>query len=261
MVASLLYIGCKSATTDPNGNNNTITSIGDSVPRLHSNYTYDRLQLDMNNNIIQGSTITGTAIIDSVALSLFGKNNVFSIYDQDRTSLDTSFYTYESNGDVSMYLLSPGFLKNNGNGEQIDETLLTIANLVFHNWITLPIASKKTLNPYDAKVTIDINGDKVLADIHTVVEFIGDSSIVTTKGVLLKPDTVAAKHCKITITANMILGGAPFNVSHVRDIWFVPKIGYIARQMIRTYVPAYSILVIPLDTSVTLKAMTNYSLF
>lgn len=263
LFASGLFIsGCKTATTDPGGGGTTINNIGDSIPNRFSNYSYSRSQLDKSDNIILGTTIaTGLpAFVDSVGLTIFGKSNVYSVRDDG----DTSYYAYEANNDVSIYLKTPGFLKNHSNLDLPDEVLESVLNLVFHNWITLPIATKGTsIVVYNKKDTIDISGTRPQIENKAVVDFLGDSTFSTTiteNGNPAKATTVASKHCRITITGTLKLGADLVVISHVRNIWFVPKLGYIALQKTRTYVPEYSILSVPLDTTAMLKVLTNYEM-
>lgn len=262
LAAAISISGCKTATTNPGDGDTTVNNIGDSIPRQFSNYSYSRSQLDRSDHIILGTTIPVglPAFVDSMGLSIFGKTNVYSVRDEG----DTSYFVYESNNDVSIYLKNPGFLTNHSDRDLPDETLVTIADIIFHRWITLPIASKKTgLIAYEKRDTIDISGTHPGIDLKAVVDYIGDSTITTTvteNGSIPKAASVAAKHCRITITGKLRLGSNDVTISHVRNIWFVPKLGYIALQMIRTDIPEYPILSVPLDTTAILKVMTNYEM-
>ncbi len=252
-IAGTLITGCKGAATDSNSNNNTKIDIGDSIPPLHSQYSFLKSQLDMSNNAIPGNTSPGhSATVITTGLSLLGKNNVYYVNDDG----DTSYYAYESNSDVSMYLQSPGYLQNHTFGENTDITLQTVLDTVFHNWITLPIATKDTGRVvYNATNTLVVSGDHVSTKILAKADFIGDSSITLTGGEIL-----AAKHCKITITAVLDLVTYSATITHIRDIWFVPKIGYIARLITRTSVPNIQQLVVPTDTTAIEKTLTSYTL-
>jgi hypothetical protein len=184
---------------------------------------------------------------------MFGKSNVYLIVDNG----DTSYYAYETNSDVSIYFENPGYYFIDyppaGVAPQ-DETLQVIENIAFRNWITLPIASKKTgITIVSGQYPITISGAPGQANIVAKVDFINDSSIAIQNGEIL-----AAKHCRISLTANITFGTVLKTLTHVRDLWFVPKIGYIARQTTRTYMPAYSILLIALDTTATLKVLSSY---
>lgn len=248
--AIIVIAGCKGSSTDPNNSNHT--NFGDSIPRKGSTYSYLKSYLDLNNNIIPGTILPGfSALNDSIGIKVFGKENAYLILDEG----DSGYYSYETNGDVSTYLLNPGYIWN-FSYHFTDETLETIVNLVFHNWITLPIASKHTgLVFYNNKQTINIPGDNgVPADIRATVDYIADSSIVH------NGDTLVSKQCRISITAKLTLGTDVLTLTHVRDLWFVPKIGYIVKVIARTNMPAYPVLVLPLDTTATLKTMTSYQL-
>src|SRR5690242_6361615 len=97
IAAGTIFGGCKGSTTDSNGNNNTHIDIGDSIPRMGSNYLFQTAQLDLSGNIISGtlSPANHSAIVVSTGLSQFGKSNTYCINDDG----DTCYYTYESNSD------------------------------------------------------------------------------------------------------------------------------------------------------------------
>lgn len=254
VIAALIISGCKSASTD--SNNNTVRiNIGDTVPATGSGYKYNKSKLDRSGNIIPTTTTLVTAITINSGQNILGKNNVY-ILDDD---LDSTYYTYESNSDVSMYLVNPGYnlINNPPPGvNPIDETLQAIEDAVFHNWVTLPIASKATITPSDQTPSFTINGQPVLSNIHTMIEYI-DSSGIYVKDT---KDTLAARHCRITITARLAFANDHEVLTHVRDIWFVPKIGYIAQEIVRTDMPEIPVYLVPRDTTATLKVLTSYTL-
>jgi hypothetical protein len=253
IVTGGLLGGCSGSPVGSNGNNVHI-DIGDSIPRLHSNYSFQKSQLDMSNNVIPGNTFLGHfAIVNTTGLQIYGKNNVYFILDD----ADTCYYAYESNSDVSIYLQNPGYLQNHTPYDNTDETLQTILDTVFHNWITLPIATKDTGRVvYNATNTLIVSGDHISMKILAKADFIGDSSIT-----LPSNEILAAKHCKLTITAIFDQVTYPgITVTHSRDIWFVPKIGYIAKLITRTNVPAIPILVVPSDTTAIAKTLSSYYL-
>ena len=253
--AALIIAGCKNAPNDPNNNNNNTThiNIGDTVPAKGSTYIYNRSQLDINGNIIPTTTSPGvSAQVDTVLQSVLGKNNVYHVNDDG----DSAFFSYETNSDVSMYLAKPGFLYNYSSF-YTDETLEAVVNAVFHNWITLPIATKGTITLADQSPSFTINGQQVKDTIHTIIEYIDSSTIVVKDTKELLP----ARHCRITITAQLNFARDHEVLKHVRDIWFVPKIGYIAQQIVRTDMPAVPVYVVPRDTTATLKVLTSYKFY
>jgi hypothetical protein len=253
IIAGFIISGCKGSSTDPNGNNNHV-DIGDIIPPLHSTYSYVKSQLDQSNNVIPGNTFPGhNAIVTDTGLSIQGKSHVYLVLDD----ADTCYYSYESSSDVSIYLQNPGYLQNHSKGESTDETLQTIVNLVFHNWITLPIATKDTGRVvYNATNTINITGDLIATKILAKADFIGDSSLTLFGGTIL-----ASKHCKLTITAVFDPVTYPGKtVTHTRDIWFVPKIGYIAKLRTRTNVPDIPVRVVTSDTTAIEKTLVSYIL-
>jgi len=252
IAAGIIISGCKGSSTDSNNNNDTThANIGDTIPGLHSQYFFQKSQLDLNNNIIPTVSRNISADVVDVGYPILGKNNTYAVF----LDGDTNYFAYESNSDVSIYFYNPGYLKNFREGEQIDEPLQAIVNVIFKNWVTLPIASKKTITLYNGTTTVDING-KFPAAIQGTAEFIGDSTIVIKNGGT--DVSLAAKHCRITISANVTFGTVQKTFTHIRDIWFVPKIGYFARQMTRTSVPEYTIQLVKVDTTATLTTLQSY---
>ncbi len=256
-VASIAMTSCKTTPSDP-GNTITHIDIGDSIPNKFSVYSYNKWQLDAAG-VVNSTTFQnyGSTQVDSIGLTFQGKSNVYLLRDQnpDAGSFgDSAYFAYESNSDVSLYLQNPGFLKNAAHGNQPDEILAAIANIVFHTWIRLPIASKDTaLIEYNASQSIDVGGTTRSAAILARVDYIGDSTI--TVGVV----PLLSKHCRISISAKIFLG-SDVTLTHVRDIWFVPKIGNIAMETAKTFMPENTILSIPLDTTSTLKLLKSYNL-
>ncbi len=257
VIAALIISGCKSASTDSNNNNTIHNNIGDTVPATGSFYKYERSQLDVNGNIILTSRIPNiSASINNTGQSILGKSNVYTVNDD----LDSAYFTYESNSDVSMYLVNPGYylINNPPPGvNPVDETLQAIENVVFHNWITLPIATKSTITTADQTPSFTINGQTVLSNIHTVIEYIDSSDIIVKD----TKEALAVRHCKITITAQLSFANDHEVLTHTRNIWFAPKIGYIAQEIVRTDMPAIPVYVIPRDTSATIKVLTSYKFY
>src|SRR4051812_13977846 len=69
--ATAFLWSCKTAS-GPNDNNNgggtTPASIGDTIPGVNSLYIYDASQLDMNDVIIPGHTVSNSTTVDSMAV-------------------------------------------------------------------------------------------------------------------------------------------------------------------------------------------------
>ncbi len=256
VIAALIISGCKSASTDSNNNTHPI-NIGDTVPGIGSYYKYERSQLDINGNIILTSRIPNiSASINHSGENILGKSNVYTVNDD----LDSAYFAYESNSDVSMYLVNPGYylINNPPPGvNPIDETLQAVEDIVFHNWITLPIASKSTITMADKTPSFTINGQQVLSNIHTVIEYLDSSEIIVKD----TKEALPVRHCRVTITAQLSFANDHEVLTHTRNIWFAPKIGYIAQQIVRTDMPAIPVYVIPRDTTATLKVLTSYKFY
>jgi hypothetical protein len=260
LFSAAFFISCKDDPVAPGGGNNngtTPASIGDSVPAVNSRYTYDKSQLTTADLIIPGFPLPNfTADVFTNGTSFNGKTNAYLVVDEH----DSAYYTYESNGDVSIYYVNPGYSRIYGHpGIETNEPLEQAAGKVFAQWITLPIASKKTNQViYDSnEVPIEIGAGPKVADIKSVVDYVGDTSI-SVGGKLL-----SVKICKITLTAQLKTKANGSNttlLSHTRTLWFVPKIGYFAKILTRTNMPEWNIDSIPQDTTATLKVLTSYKL-
>jgi hypothetical protein len=252
IAASLL--SCKGSATGP-GNNPTTTptSVGDSIPRRTSYYIFEKALLNQIDSVEQPTIIDNRFVpVDSTGLSFQGKNNVYFITGDEN---DSSYYFYENNGDVSVYFWSPGYTGNSSQSNLPNEYLTGVAGYVFRQWIRLPIASKDTgVIIYNANPIVIINTIQKNASIRAKIDFIGDSNITLKNNIIL-----AAKHCRITIMASWDV----VPLTHVRDLWFVPKIGYFAKIKVRTNVPdtpQARLDDIPVDTTATQKILTSYHL-
>ncbi len=260
LFSAAFFISCKDDPVTPGGGNNngtTPASIGDSVPAVNSRYTFDKSQLNTNDEIIPGSIFPGKTVdVFSNNIEYKGKTNAFVVVDE----LDSSVVMYEPNGDVSLYFVNPGYKQlYNHPGIEINEPLEQVETKVFAQWITLPIASKATGRVfYDSKeVPIEIGAGSRVADIKGVVDYVGDTSIS------VSGKSFSVKICKITLTAYMktkVNGSATSNFTHTRTLWFVPKIGYFAKILVRTNMKEWNIDSIPSDTTATLKVLTSYKL-
>jgi hypothetical protein len=266
LFAAILFSCFLGSCKDPEGpggggNNNGTTpeSIGDIVPGKTSSYMSTPQYLDTSGNIIL-STI-GAPVeshVDSIGMTVLGKDNVFLIFSNDNFGTDSMYFAYEKNGNVSIYFFHPGYTHNYTHFNYIDEPLEGVINAVFQQWITLPIATTDTgIDIYNNKITVYATGSPISADIHAKVSFIGNDSTIK----LENGKQLSAKHCKINITALLSPSkNDRFSLTHSRDIWFVPQIGNIAKIMTKTFVPDYNLLVIPSDTTATLKVLTSYRL-
>lgn len=256
---------CKGSTT-PDGNNNnnnngntTPQSIGDTIPGKNSGFTFDFDLLTTQNQIEPGYPNPGFyTYCDTTGLSIFSKNSVFRIIDDAN---DTAYFTYESNGDVSIYFENPGYFQIYHNPvAPINEPLREIVKKVFAQWITFPIASKTTntvlLNSTGTPITISA-GTRA-ADIHATIGYIGDSSVT------ISGKNFTEKVCRITISAAIRTkdqGSQIDTLTHTRTFWFVPKLGYFAKLETRSDMQAYDVDVIPRDTTSVLKVLTKYQLY
>ncbi len=261
LILAFSISACKPSSGPDNSGKDTVTTpatVGDVIPGKKSAYTFDRSQLTNSDEVIPGFPIpASTAIVVDSALSSFGKSNVYYIRTEDRDSL---FFTYESNGDVSVYFKNPGYYSIYGNpATPYNEPLAAINNIVFARWITLPIGSKKNSGVYDANdVLLKLPSDTLAVDIHSTLSFDADTTI------LVNGKTLNAKICTIKISATIktkAKGQSISTVTHNRSYWFVPKIGYFAKLHVRTEMTPYDIYLIPRDTTTTLKVLTSYQVY
>jgi hypothetical protein len=259
LILSVIFLSsCKDSTSGGGDTGGTTpASVGDVVPGKNTQYSFAKSQLDNSDHIIPGTTIVNgiSAIVNDNGLSIEGKENTYFVFDDG----DTAFYSFEKNGDVSVYFQNPNYYRIYGNPQAMyNEPLQVLGDIVFKRWITLPISSTKAVAADFFNETgrnITVSGTGVKADIQGKSEFISDTTVVTEKGVSL-----AAKHCRITLTSTIHSGIDLVHLNHTRDIWFVPKIGYIAALKTKTNMDEYKILVLPLDTTATLKVLTSYTL-
>jgi len=259
LISTFLW-SCKGSSTGPgNDGGTTPASVGDTIPRTGTVYNYEKGQLYTNDSVNIGTIVSFgiNAQVNNTGISYQGKDNAYFIADEG----DTVYCAYESNGDVSFYFLTPDYYQITDPQNPINEPLLDILNLAFHQWVTLPIASKKTgVNIFHKTgQNLSISQTPVPADIDVTVDYVGDSTI--TIGISPNTTQLAAKHCRITINATMKPGtNVTVPLSHIRNIWFVPRIGYIAQTRTRTDMQPYPIYLIPRDTTGRFKALLSYKL-
>jgi hypothetical protein len=252
LIAAAFLWGCKGSTTGPGNGGTTPASIGDSIPVLNTQYDLGNALTDSAGSILLSSinTFGFHAIVQHTGLSYQGKDNVYFIMDEQ----DSVYCAYESNGDVSFYYQTPDYYQIYGNPQtNVNEPLEDILNIAFHQWITLPVASKKTgVNIYHGTPRISISGDSVKTNIDVTVGYLGDSIVTTFNS----HKSVTAKLCRITITGIMDFGpDGTRTLTHYRDIWFVPNMGYYAQLKTQTNMQEYKLLLVPHDTTGRFRAL------
>ena len=101
LTIAFLYAGC-SSTTSPG----TTTVV---VPKQGSIFIAYHSSKDSTGNIVSPDTERQT--VANTGLTIYGKMNVVeSIQSQDGVALDTVYFHYETNGDVSVYAAYIGWL-------------------------------------------------------------------------------------------------------------------------------------------------------
>ncbi|MEI8134182.1 MAG: hypothetical protein WCH46_03765 [bacterium] len=249
------FVACKKQPTEPGGTTGTTpASVGDSVPGFSSTYTYDKYQLDQNGDQVLGTKLSNYhGQVEVTDTTVFGRNHAYLVHFQG----DSTFFVYESNGDVSVYFFKSGFHVNFSNGSFSDELVKGMQNNVYNQWIRFPIASSKVdtgIVIHNKQDTIEVTSLRKPIDVTATVGYFGDSTItVGTK-------SLVAKHCMIRMNGVLHSGSDRAKALHQFDFWFVPKIGYIAKQIARSFVPKYDLLVVPLDTTATMNVLTSYIL-
>lgn len=209
--------GCDSGADEP-------TYGGNCFPKMGSTYTYDYYMTDSNGNNIESSKQEQTATVIGTDMNYMGKSKVFQVDDMGTKN----YYTYETNGDV--YL----FLDKNGFG-----TLSTfIGDAFFQQWYMLPIVSKfKGLIVFDSTIKVTV---PLLGEVDVYVE--AKIGYVAQEMITVGGQTLTAEKCKLTITGEPQIDQLPIpiDLAFVAEqfISFVPKIGYVGKQTTTTTPPS-----------------------
>ncbi len=216
IITCVLFVvsGCDSGADTPEQ-----PSYGGNVfPKMGSTYTYDYYMTDSNGNNIESSKQTQTATVISTDASYKGKTKVFQVEDNGANN----YYTYETNGDVDVYLDQNAF----------GPLSLVLGSSFFSQWYMFPIASHiKGLIVYDTTIIFQLQGSPLPIEIPILgrIDYVGEETIQVGSEVL------TAQKCKLKVTANVsILGTITFE----QEISLIPKIGYMGKQTTKTIFPA-----------------------
>ncbi|MDB5033770.1 MAG: hypothetical protein JWQ98_1011 [Chlorobi bacterium] len=199
--------GCTDTPTSTGGNSTTITPAKQGS--TFTSYTYSK---DSLGQMQQGSQDTTVSTIAKTGLTIGGKSDVnMAIGVKKSGGTDTTYFRYESNGDVSLYFNAT----DSSGGAPPMQTA----------WITLPFASKTSMN-----LTIV---DTAMSDsTFGAGRFKVTSSAVQTgtENITVGSETLSAEKVQWKFETSATFGLFGIGQSVVSTIWFAPKIGFIARQ-------------------------------
>ncbi len=192
LVGIIAFAGCKSSSTSPNGSTAIV------IPNAGSYFVSVNLQYDSTGALVESDTSVETFL--QTGLSIHGKTNVVEVVDSsDGSVTDTTYYHYESNGDVSAY-------ENNFGGSL--------------EWATYPFGSQQSQQ---------LSGD-------TTEQGISESYAFTISGAGAGSISIAGKEFtteKITVNGKIIatIFGIPDTLSgNLGTEAFAPSLGEIVDE-------------------------------
>lgn len=220
IITCVLFVvsGCDSGADTPEQ-----PSYGGNVfPKMGSTYTYDYYMTDSNGNNIESTKQTQTATVISTDANYMGKSKVFQVEDNGANN----YYTYETNGDIYVYLDQDAF----------GPLTTFIGDSFFKQWYLFPIVTKfKGLIVFDSTIKVTSPLGEIDVKVEAKIGYVAQETI-TVAG-----ETLTAEKCKLTITGEPKLDlPIPIDFSFVGEqlISFVPKIGYIGKQTTTTTPPS-----------------------
>ncbi len=198
LVAACVFAACKSSTTP------TDTTTYHKVT-LHDAFTFDNFSVDDAGGVIAGSRDTTVHMIDAVNLTMDGKTSVFRAIEvaSNGVDFDTTYYSYESNNDLSMMVLSVSQEKN--------------------LWVKLPTASSGAFTTTFRDTTTDSKGDMSIENDTIIATSMGDE----TMSIAGTNHTVR----KISLSFSMSVKSPSSSITFKQNGvgYYTPTFGYIAR--------------------------------
>ncbi|MEO5930708.1 MAG: hypothetical protein ABIR47_12300 [Candidatus Kapaibacterium sp.] len=204
---SALVGGCTDTPASPSGNSTTITPA-----KQGSTFTSYEYSKDSLGQVEQGSQDTVVSTIAKTGLTIGGKSDVNMMIGVKKSGeTDTTYFRYESNGDLSLYF--------DASDSSSDTPPIQAA------WIALPFASK---TPMNVTLVDTATSDSTLgAGRFTVTS----SAVQTgTENITVGSETLSAEKVqwKFDISSKFGLFGLAQSVTST--MWFAPKIGFIVKQ-------------------------------
>jgi hypothetical protein len=190
VVAISMLGGCED---DPaTSNNNSITVV---KPGSGSSFVFSIYEIDSNHVKVPGSDSTETKTVTSTNLSMQGESNVYLIV----SSMDTTYFSYQSNGDIKML-----------SAEAAGDSVVAA-------WLTLPVGSRAAQSATIFSDTIPIVG---YMNIKWSAKHIGTANLT------VGSETLATQMIEQTMETTI------FSIPTVTKdtMWIAPSIGFIAQQ-------------------------------
>lgn len=190
----VVIYGCSDSSTNSNTQPTPSLSIGQ-APKAGSWYKFTDVPIDTNGTLMPGNAYWEIDSVVQSDLTIFGKSNVIlvSTTTQLNNVPDSTYFSFESNGDVSMIALNSGSI----------------------NWLTLPFASKTLTIHYTDTI---INGiQAITAD---TIENIG------TETFFVNGAQLTASKIRLSTYSKSVILGTEYVLYSTSTMGFCSSIGY-----------------------------------
>lgn len=169
-----------------------------------STFTFDEYLTDSTNAIISGSRDTMTSTIIETNGYMGGKSVVFFVEEKHRGSIDTAYYAYETNGNLSVYVnpSDPSFLI----------------------WEIVPTGTEATIIRPSSYSFIGID----TSDTHDSTI----TSLVSAENITIKGQAVSAKKMLLRFRHVMALNRVKqLDLTIDNTLSYAPSLGYIVKNV------------------------------
>ncbi len=197
LVSVMLLASCSKDST-PTGTN-TVTFV---QPKTGSVFVYESYSTDTTTILpIESTRDTARQTFLQTAMSYMGKTNVSKISNISTFFMDTTYFNYESNNDVSAF----------------------IADTASGRWITFPYSSKTPLSFTAFEGTFDIFG--VMTVVKSVASFTYSSDATLT----VKGSSIAVLKFKQDVVTTSTAGGVSTTDTQTGFVYVAPSLGYVVK--------------------------------
>ncbi len=168
-----------------------------------STFTFDEYSTDSTNTMIPGSQITSVSTILRTDGAIAGKTGVVVVENARAGALDTTYFTYETNNNVSVLGTSPS------TGVPL--------------WFTLPVGTGVKSIASSADSATELGLTTVARDTITV-------SLLGTESMTVKGASLSVKKVQLSFHVVMTVNGLIFiDVTGDNLIYYAPTLGFIAK--------------------------------
>ena len=210
-IAFVGFIGCGDSSTPP-------TPTPKFYPKSGSQYNYKRSDLKSDGNPDTTTTTTRTAKSQTDTMSFSGKSHVILFVEQGGPIIDSTYMTYESNNDVSLY-----------RGTNIPGLPFALP-ITLNPWWQLPVSSRTTVTIVD---TSNMNLQVNLGIPVSIKSVVGKAKSSGTESIVVGSETLTCENTDVvfTVVAEVPGFGSP-TLDFTTTYSYSAKIGYFAKYKV-----------------------------